>query len=357
MDSVRSLMNGASSSTTSIASTAAPVSRIVLLAPGRSGSTLLQSAFLASCNVLTFFEPCHHGAGSHQGDIVRGRCVQHVERFLDCNLPHSSSGRWDPPKIRTWFQHPYKAANTSCARAPFATVQEAHLACRSALVVLVKEIRLVGQLSRLAASLAAKSSPAHSDHSQTGRPWKPRTTAIVHLVRDPRATLASQRRLHWWRFGNISQQTRRQRAREMERVAKPLCRGMLADSLAGERLRKDAHSAIRYVAVSFEELTSDLSATIERIYSELGLLPTPGSTHDWIQRTLSGQCAHGDGALSDGHINASTLEKFEYSTCRSKQFPSSGRRNARWKHALSRLEKRAIVQHCAQAMARLGYRQ
>ena len=31
---------------------------IVLTAPGRSGSTLLQSFFLADCEAVTFFEPC-----------------------------------------------------------------------------------------------------------------------------------------------------------------------------------------------------------------------------------------------------------------------------------------------------------
>lgn len=321
---------------------AGSVSRVVLLAPGRSGSTLLQSAFLSSCDVLTFFEPCHHGAGGG-GDVLHGKCVRHIKRFLSCDLP-KKNGRWDPPSIRPWLQHPYNAANTSCTRPPFASAEKMQAVCHSARLVLVKEIRLVGKLQQLAATLTR--------HYLQQHPRPPaRSVAIVHLVRDPRPTLASQRRLHWWKFGNTSLQSKQQLAHEMARVAKHLCRGILADVTAGERLQRNEASLIRYVPVRFEELATNLAATTERLYGALGLLPVPHTTQEWIQRTLSGQCAHGDAASAN---NESTLEKFEYSTCRSKTAPSRGA-HGRWKHDLSRLEKRAIARGCATAMARLGY--
>ena len=97
---------------------------ILLLAPGRSGSTLLQSAFLASCDVLTFFEPCRYGPSDGEA-LHRQRCVPHVLRFLECRLPQLRS-RWDPPALRGWLQHPYNEANTSCvAASPFAMVGDA----------------------------------------------------------------------------------------------------------------------------------------------------------------------------------------------------------------------------------------
>ena len=319
--------------THSIATT--PVSSIVLLAPGRSGSTLLQSAFLSSCDILTFFEPCHHGPGSAK-DLFKGRCIEHVKRFLTCDLPRSARGEWDPPPLRRWLRHPYNEANTSCTQPPFASVDQSRKACSSASVVLVKEIRLVGQLSQLAASLASR--PRLLSGS----------TAIVHLVRDPRPMLASQRRLHWWNFGLNS--TKRQRAKEMERVAKRLCAGMLADAAAGEWLKQRHGDLIRYVPVRFEELANGLAATTERVFGEVGL-PLRSSTHDWLNRTLAGECAHGDATAAAA---ASDKDKFEYGTCRGRS-SRSRRLRPRWKHVLSMREKRAIAKHCGVAMATFGY--
>ena len=92
--------------------------RVVVLAPGRSGSTLLQSIFLSNCNALTFFEPCRH---SPEGDVRRERCVAQVVRYLSCDLPRRG-GEWDPPAIRGWLRHPYNEANTSCAHPPLRSV-------------------------------------------------------------------------------------------------------------------------------------------------------------------------------------------------------------------------------------------
>lgn len=309
----------------------APVQGILLLAPGRSGSTLLQSAFLASCNVLTFFEPCRHKPGG--GDVHHNRCVPQALRFLDCKLPQRKK-RWDPPELRGWLRHPYNEANTSCAApAPFSTVVEARQACRTAPVVLVKEIRLVGQVARLAEALEKRQRSGR--HTRTG------ATAIVHLVRDPRPMLASQRKLGWWNFQNM---TGRRRAAETERVSKRLCNGMAADAEAGERLQKSGR--IRYIPVRFEELVGNLAGTTERLYGALGL-PLPPSTREWINRTLRGQCAHGNAAST---ANATTRQRFEYSTCRTR--PS---RQPKWKHELSAREKRIIGKQCGAAMRAFGY--
>ena len=309
---------------------ASPIQRILLLAPGRSGSTLLQSAFLASCGVLTFFEPCRHGPGG--GSLHKKKCIPQALRFLDCKLPQKKE-RWNPPALRGWLRHPYNDANTSCPnRDPFAaTVAEAKQACQSAAVVLVKEIRLVGQLSRIAA--------AHSRRHRRDA----NATAIVHLVRDPRPMLTSQRRLGWWNFGNLSGH---KRDAEMERVSSRLCTGLAADAAEGERM-KQAADGMRYIRVRFEELADDLPGTTARLYAALGL-PLPRSTRDWLSRTMGGQCAYGDAADSR---NATDRQRFEYSTCR-RDRPS---RRPRWKQELSSREKRTIHKHCAGVMRTLGY--
>ena len=305
------------------ASTSTPRA-IFLLAPGRSGSTLLQSAFLASCNVLTFFEPCRHGPDGSA--LFQQNCIPQVLRFAQCHLPEQR-GRWSPPALRGWLRHPYVEANTSCAApAPFGTVMETRDACNAASAVLVKEIRLVGQLERLA--------------SVVERHLRPGAAAIVHLVRDPRPMLLSQRRLGWWNFANL---TRHQRIIEMERVAKHTCTGMAADAKAGRRLQKTGR--VRYIPVRFEELSSNLAATTERLYAALNL-PLPLSTRDWLSRTLRGQCAHGDASTANG---TSDRQRFEYSTCRARP------RRKRWKHELPTGEKRVINFRCEAALRAFGY--
>eukprot|EP00322_Chrysochromulina_rotalis_P019561 CAMPEP_0115838194 /NCGR_PEP_ID=MMETSP0287-20121206/5604_1 /TAXON_ID=412157 /ORGANISM="Chrysochromulina rotalis, Strain UIO044" /LENGTH=189 /DNA_ID=CAMNT_0003291715 /DNA_START=345 /DNA_END=914 /DNA_ORIENTATION=- len=175
------------------------------------------------------------------------------------------------------------------------------------------------------------------------------STAIVHLVRDPRPMLASQKRLRWWGFGDM---TARRRRLEMERVAKRTCDGMVADAAVGDALQRQG-SLIRYALVRFEELTSDLEATTLRLHHQLGL-SVPLSSHQWLNRTLRGQCAHGS-ARQDA--NATDVNQFEYSTCRQKRArrAQETRALARWKHSLTMQEKQAINSMCAGALSRFGY--
>ena len=325
-----------------------PVRRVVLVAPGRSGSTLLQSAFLASCErTLTFFEPCRHAPDKEGGEAVfKQACVAQVLRFLSCELPQTPAGQWSPTRLRAWLRHPYVAANASCAAPPFASVRQTISTCQQAPVVVVKEIRLVGQLSLLADALEARASKTREQY------------AIVHLVRDPLPMLASQRRLQWWGMvaptGNndnnrsastSSSQQRKQQRKKMERVAKRTCRGMVADAKVGSRLQRQGGKYVRYTRVRFEDLTSRLNETVAWLYRDLGIAMLP-STHEWVERTLQGRCANG--GLGDGGRNATM--NFEYGTCR---HSSSPRRD--WRNELPELERQVISRQCKRAMATFGY--
>ena len=290
--------------------------QIVLLAPGRSGSTLLQSVFLTACDSLTFFEPCRH---SPLGDVRKKQCAEQVLRFLRCDLP-VQDGHWDPPKIRPWLQHPYREANGSCPMPPFRSVARMARACTAAKLVLVKEIRLVGQLSLLASTL---------------RQGGVQMPTIIHLVRDPRPMLASQMKLHWWNLQKGSPKT----IRELEKLARRTCSGILSDAAAGTELH--GQRQVNYVPVRFEDLVANTSKVAEQLYRALDL-PMPLQTTAWLRKTQRGECAV-----------ANSSEQFEYGTCRN----STVRRRARsrWKHTLSRREKRVIIKQCGDAMQRFGY--
>lgn len=316
-----------------------PTTRVVLVAPGRSGSTLLQSAILASCDSLTFFEPCLY---SRRGDVRSAKCVAQVLRFLECRLPVSGDDMWDPPNLRGWLQHPYKDANSSCAPPPFFSVAQTKLACETARLVLVKEIRLVGQLSQLAGVLTRRQIAW-----QRAARGMPSTTAVVHLVRDPRLVLASQRRLHWFRFQNTTaKRAKRAAAMEMRRVARRLCQGMVADARAGLQMRH--HGGVRYIPVHYEALVSNLHATTARLYGELGV-PLPRETMDWLNRTMQGHCSH---SVASGNDSASRKE-YEYSTCR--KADQMAPRRSRWKSKMPTHEQRALLMECRDALGWFGY--
>lgn len=327
------------------ATSAAVQHRIVLLAPGRSGSTLLQSVFLTACDdALTFFEPCRH---SPLGDVRKQECARQVHRFLRCDLP-SRNGRWEPKNIRPWLQHPYRAANGSstCPMPPFASVGECSRACAAAKLVLVKEIRLVGQLATLVSELRAA-----TDHGAAF------PTTIIHLVRDPRPMLASQIKLHWWRneYGRFT-------SGELEKVARKQCAGMIADGEAGAALVRDgtgggsvgggtAGSELSYVLVRFEELVANTSLVAQQLYARLGMA-VPASTLAWLRRTTRGTCVN-----SASHQPA--FENYEYGTCRNasarKRAKSRGGGRGGWKHTLSRRQKRIIQRQCGDALRTFGY--
>ena len=124
---------------------------------------------------------------------------------------------------------------------PFRSVDRLAQVCSAAKLLLVKEIRLVGQLSLLASTL------------QKGGI---RGLTIVHLVRDPRPMLASQIKLHWWGL----QQGSRKMARELEALARRTCNGMESDAAAGAALH--GQGDLTYLPVRFEDLVA--SARLRR---------------------------------------------------------------------------------------------
>ena len=287
---------------------------VVVVAPGRSGSTLLQTIFLTACDSLTFFEPCRH---IPSGDVRKQQCADQVLRFLKCDLP-SRNGKWNPPNLRGWLLHPYKEANTSCPTPPFRSLNKLAPICKAAKLVLVKEIRLVGQLSLLASTL---------------RQGGVGSLTVIHLVRDPRPMLASQIKLRWW---NLLKGGRR----ELERVARRTCTGMESDAAAGAALH--SRDGLRYVPVRFEDLVANTSQVTQQLYSALEM-PVPPSTRAWLHKTLRGEC-----------VAANSSEQLEYATCRNTSVRRHAKRHS-WKHSLSRRQKRIITQQCSGAMRRFGY--
>jgi hypothetical protein len=295
--------------------------RVVILAAGRSGSTLLQSAFLAACNTITFFEPCRH---SPSGDVRKAQCVDHVLRFLNCRMP-MKRGRWDPPLIRGWMQHPYREANTSCKPPPFHSVKRTRQRCRLSPFRLVKEIRLVGELALLASAL-------QRDAMRRSAP----PAAIIHLVRDPRALLASFKKLSWWELNKGGQDA-------FGKVAGTICRGMLLDAAAGAAL--NASGNVLYLQVRFEELVAHMPDVIDKLYTDLGW-PHSRSVDTLVSRVVRGECRQ------VGELGSHTPNP-EYGTCRN----ATVRRlvNRRWVHELTPAEQKATERLCGDALDHFRY--
>jgi len=190
--------------------------------------------------------------------------------------------------------------------------------CKAAKLVLVKEIRLVGQLSLLASTL--RQGGVHS-------------LTVIHLVRDPRPMLASQIKLRWW---NLHKGGRR----ELERVARRTCTGMELDAAAGAALH--SRDGLRYVPVRFEDLIANTTQVTRQLYGALEM-PVPPSTEAWLHKTLRGECAA-----------ANSSEQFEYATCRNTSVRRRAKRHS-WKHSLSHRQKRIITKQCSGAMRQFGY--
>ena len=311
---------------------------IVLTAPGRSGSTLLQSFFLADCEAVTFFEPCRFTpeVGGEES-LVRERCIAQVRRFLACDLPAAEgpagAQRWDPPELKGWLRHPYRASNASCAlNASLASVNETRRACRAAPLVLVKEIRLVGQLRALASAWPAGDASAAA-------------LSVVHLVRDPRSMLASQKKLGWWR---LREGTPAARLKNLEYIANRTCVGMLADADAGAELAKQ-RGAAAYVRVRFEDLLADIKGAAAALSRQLGLPVAPAAA-EWLERFTQGDC--------DSHTPRPGMtpeQAYQYGTCRDPVAAQRAVAGKSWKHGLNPREKRTILARCDGVLRRFGY--
>ncbi|KAL3916231.1 MAG: hypothetical protein SGPRY_006912, partial [Prymnesium sp.] len=109
-----------------------------------------------------------------------------------------------------------------CSPPPFDSLEQTKKSCYTTSQIVVKEIRLVGQLHTLVSRLTSIATR-----------MKPIT--VIQLVRDPRAVLASQKRLHWH---GLRENNSSYAKVIIRRVAKRVCRGMLADSRTGRRMNR-----------------------------------------------------------------------------------------------------------------------
>ena len=307
---------------------------VIILAAGRSGSTLVQSAFLSNCNALTFFEPCRH---SPLGDVREDQCVDQVMRYLLCDLPQQNR-TWNPPHVHRWFRHPYVGTDFGCRLPPFQSVSRTTEVCKRASVVLVKEIRLVGQMHRLTRALQHRITLKNQI-----------SPAVIHLVRDPRSVIASQLRLRW--HGFVDALSHRQRLEIVQMTARRICDGMVADATTGDQLQRAGQ--LQYMLVRFEELSSDLERVVYRLHDQLRMA-IPSTTRLWLERMLSGDCNQGMNS-SDANKDSGLNDAFEYGTCRGKFILRRVRNTNRWKHFLHAAERKSLENLCANALARFGY--
>ena len=178
--------------------------------------------------------------------------------------------------------------------------------------MLVKEIRLVGQLRALASAWPAGDASAAA-------------LSVVHLVRDPRSMLASQKKLGWWR---LREGTPAARLKNLEYIANRTCVGMLADADAGAELAKQ-RGAAAYVRVRFEDLLADIKGAAAALSRQLGLPVAPAAA-EWLERFTQGDC--------DSHTPRPGMtpeQAYQYGTCRDPTAAQRAVAGKSWKHALN----------------------
>ncbi|XP_018495255.2 carbohydrate sulfotransferase 3 [Galendromus occidentalis] len=222
------------------------VKRLIIVSYFRSGSTFLGDILQSPLKTFYHFEPFHITRTTRLrfNDISELECAKLFYGLLKCDFEHL-------PEYMTWvsqhrnqflFRHNQflwrhcALKNNICFNATYVEGM-----CRRSPLQVVKFVRFP---LRYAVKFVTEE-PAFS-----------KNTAIVHLIRDPRAILASRRRLDWCKD-------------ECAR-ADALCSQMGEDLDAFDELRK-LHPEIRMVQIKLEELASNPFVQTRALFAALGL--------------------------------------------------------------------------------------
>ncbi|XP_078573070.1 carbohydrate sulfotransferase 1-like [Branchiostoma floridae x Branchiostoma japonicum] len=147
---------------------------------------------------------------------------------------------------------------------------------------------------------------------------------VVHLVRDPRGTIASRLALRHHRKDNVT--TFSDDDIDEEEV-EGLCESIL-------RNLKNATTVQRYTLLRFEDVAASPVEKMRKLHKSLGL-PLHKAVYRWIR----------------GNTNASGPGRAPFSTRR-----RSNERAGGWRFALSFAQVKMIQEKCRQTMSLLGYR-
>ncbi|CAM9751780.1 unnamed protein product, partial [Ectocarpus sp. 12 AP-2014] len=252
---------------------------ILILAQGRSGSTMLGELFRHNEDLLYFYEPCRQRGqgvlgGLHQTSSVSGpECFALIRRLLRCEFTRQdtdgiSADRAAAEASSPAVEEPTRATRDGSTKA--AKRQEAlHVAheaimeaCKSSRAVVVKSIRLHDGLD--------------------GPEYDTSGLHVLQLVRDPRGVVNSQMGL--WNNpskigGNGGDVDQAQVARNSGRtLGAAVCKSYRKQLDSFQQLGPES----KYLRLRYEDFTTLPKVVAELVYCRFGLGEVPATVTGWI---------------------------------------------------------------------------
>jgi len=279
-------------------------SKLLLLAYPRTGSSLLGELLSSSPGTSYFMEPLFAlmSVGEldweyalegrvEQGEVPGEAVTSLMEGIYSCdNKVVGRLGEWS------------RVPDTSVTAVP---TKE----CSRGKAVLTKTVRLHG------AQLADAANRIED-------------LRVVHLVRDPRGTVAS---------------LKAQSEEWGGRTGETYCRQVLSDMAVGEQLGPN-----RYIRIAYEDLVERPMEILEKVGEFAGISVTD-SMREAVEVRMGGKVK--ERSSSDSNKLAATMTTEYYSTVR-----APGHRHDGWKRKLDQQEVAAIeCGTCGEMMKRLGY--
>ncbi|KAG8461469.1 hypothetical protein KFE25_001073 [Diacronema lutheri] len=340
---------------------------VIITAWGRSGTTFLGEILQRNRRFLYLYEPLRARFRAHLGQaIVRNgeESAAFLSRVLDCQISLRDRVLLSKDKAAL-------ARGGLCNLARSAVTPAC--ACKH---MAVKTIRINGQLDLLIGALngsaaggasgAAAASSATVDGlfegaRSAGADATPTLSAaphassvhVVHLVRDPRAILAS-----WQQLPGFAEFKQRSSGRAAHDVAATLCRLGLKDRDAGLRAEAQyararagsagAARAIRYSLLRYEDLALSPIATARQLYAWLRL-PLPARLLRWINESTHASSARRY-AVRANAAHGLDAEHDPHATVR-----DAARIVGKWRQTLSPLHIVAATRACDHFLRELGY--
>ncbi|XP_022659862.1 carbohydrate sulfotransferase 1-like isoform X2 [Varroa destructor] len=223
------------------------VRRVLIVSYFRSGSTFLGDILQTPLKTFYHFEPYHITGATRLrfGDISEGECARLFGHLMRCEFDQL-------PEYMAWVSQ-----NNNQFLVRHNQFLWRHCTLKNNICFNATYMQGMCQRSPLQVAKFVRVPLRYALNFVREDPEFAKSTAIVHLIRDPRAVLASRRHLDWCQD-------------ECAR-ADALCSQMSEDVETFEELQK-SHPKVTMVQIKLEELATDPFNQTRRLFQQLGLL-------------------------------------------------------------------------------------